>query len=139
MKEGFRSKFKVSITKFYRRFSTPNVFPHNRVMRIHTPGILSYSYINNKLLNLIKQRIIFVDLISCWRTKGYILKRMTTSLVLRRLCKFNFEIVDDHIYKNFLYIYYQSTSENHIVSILSPTLRELEKIGYLTERLPDEF
>lgn len=137
MKEGFRSKFKVSITKFYRTFPTCNVFPHNRVMRIHTPDILSYSYINNRLLDLIKQKIIFVDHVSCWRTKD-ISKRMTTSLILRRLCKFNFEIVDAHIYNN-LYIYYQSTNENHIVNILLPTLRELEKIGYLTERLPDEF
>lgn len=140
MKESFRSKFKVSITKFYRRLPTNNVFPctYNRVMRINTPDILSYSYINNRLLDLIKQKIIFVDHVSCWRTKEYISKRMTTSLILRRLCKFNFEIVGNHLYKN-LYIYYQSTNENHIVSILSPTLRELEKIGYLTERLPDEF
>ena len=141
MKESFRSKFKVSITitKFYRRFLMPNVLPHNRVMRINIPDILSYSYINNRLLDLIKQKIISVNRthVSC-HTKEYISKRMTTSLILRRLCKFNFEIVDDHIYKN-LSIYYQSTNENHIVSILLPTLRELEKIGYLIERLPDEF
>lgn len=139
MKESFRSKFKVSITKFYRRFLMPNVLPHNRVMRINTPDILSYSYINIRLLDLIKQKIISVDHIhvSC-HTKEYISKRMTTGLILRRLCKFNFETVGNNIYKN-LSIYYQSTNENHIVSILLPTLRELEKIGYLIERLPDEF
>lgn len=139
MKESFRSKFKVSITKFYRRFPTSNAFPHNRVIRIHTPDILSYSYVNNRLLDLIKQKIIFIDHIhGSARPKEYISKRMTTSLILRRLCKFNFETVDARIYIN-LYIYYQSTNDNHMVSMLSSILRELEKIGYLIERLPDEF
>lgn len=135
--KGYHSKFKVFITKFYRKLpSRSNVFPYNRAIRIHTIDVLSYSYINNRLLDLIKQKIIFVD--HGRRNKEYILKRMTTSLILRRLCKFNFKTVSLLVYKN-LFIYYQSTNENHIVSILSPTLRELEKIGYLIERVPDEF